>query len=350
MKPKICFAVGGSGGHLLPALKLREQLKNQCDIALMGVGLKEKNLTGEVFSVAGSPLLFKKPFGSLFALSKGVKESMQLLKKERPRLVVGFGSFHSFPVVTAAKMLKIPYILYEQNQITGRVNRLFSKGALFTAHPFDFAGKIGRGECKTVSALIHNKKTDREVALTYFGLKRGEDVLLVFGGSQGANRLNKVVAEWASKHKKKLQIIHLVGRGNNAIEVQKAYQEANMTCCVKEYEEHMDLAWSAASYVIARSGANTILEMLEYEVPGILVPYPFDKDGHQKANALWMAERVGGAIVLEEGKITSEQIKEKLEEIEEGLSDFIFCMKSYKKRLHPKELSELILTHCLEKS
>ena len=342
MRHKICFAVGGTGGHIIPAMKLKQQLQESCDVFLVGVDLDEKE---GAISISGSPLEIKRPFNTVVAISKGVSESIKLLKKERPKLVVGFGSFHSFPVMTAAKMLRIPYILYEPNQIAGRVNRLFSRGALFTAKAFDSIEKE-RGNAKVIAPLIHNKKTDKEVARRYFGLNPEEDVLLVFGGSQGAAALNNAMALWASKTKKKLQVIHITGKGGPVAAMQKAYSASNIRACVKEYEEAMDVAWSAASFAMTRSGANTILEALEYEVPTLLVPYPFDQDGHQKANAKWMVERVGAAVMLDNDALSFLQVEEKIDELEEAISDFIFCIKSYKRKRAPKQFSELILEAC----
>ena len=344
MRHKIYFAVGGTGGHMIPALKLKRQLEESCDVCFVGVGLGAKE-EGMV-SISGSPLIMKKPLNSLLSISRGVKEALALLKKDRPKLVIGFGSYHSFPVIAAAKMLGIPYILYEPNQIAGRVNRLFSKGALFTAQAFEFGEKTVTGKSHVIAPLIHNKKVDKEVARRYFGLRGAEDVLLVFGGSQGAASLNEALLDWAHKTRKKLQVIHITGKGGPVKALQKAYESQGLAACVKEYEESMDMAWSLASFAVVRAGANTIFEMLEYEVPALLVPYPFDKDGHQKSNAKWMVTRVGGGLYLDNSELSFTELEAKIDELQEAASDFVFCMKSYKRKRNPQDFSKLILEAC----
>src|SRR5271170_6437047 len=134
---KILIAAGGTGGHLFPAQALAEQLSQEnVGVELMFAGAKlsenayfdkTKFRFCDIASMTpfqGSPFKMLKSAGVLI---KGIGQSLRLLSQEKPTLVVGFGSFHAFPVICAAAMKKIPLVLFESNAIPGKVVRLFSK-------------------------------------------------------------------------------------------------------------------------------------------------------------------------------------------------------------------------------
>ncbi len=137
----ILFALGGTGGHLFPALSLARALKEKGREKLLfaGSGLASNSFfENEAFAyreLSAATPFSKRPLAaarSLVTLSKGVREALALIRDIQPGLVIGFGSFHAFPLMMAARLKKIPYLLFEPNAFLGKVNRLFAKKAL---HP-----------------------------------------------------------------------------------------------------------------------------------------------------------------------------------------------------------------------
>src|SRR5690242_14057885 len=128
----IIFAVGGTGGHLFPAQALADELiekNDHVEILFAGAHLDtnrflDKNRFRHREVLSATPF-GKNPFRAIYILLKGIVKSLQLLKQEKPSLIVGFGSYHSFPLLCAAKLFNIPFVLFEADTIPGKVNRLF---------------------------------------------------------------------------------------------------------------------------------------------------------------------------------------------------------------------------------
>ncbi|MBP9841292.1 MAG: UDP-N-acetylmuramate--L-alanine ligase [Simkaniaceae bacterium] len=244
---KVVLAVSGTGGHLFPAQALARELE---DVLFLGPDLSTNRFFFHEF-----PSVNISAGKTPFKILRGVVQSLKVLRREKPRLVIGFGSYHSLPPLLAALLLRIPIALYEPNQVPGRVNRLL--------RPFDQLKNI-----PLKVPLFHHLKVPQEEALAYFGLKKGLPAILIFGGSQGAQRLKEVELPY--------QLIKL-----------------------DKFEKNMHYAWSAADLVICRSGASSIAEHRHYEVPAIFIPYPYATDDHQTANA----RACKGAVTLPEAEI-----------------------------------------------
>jgi UDP-N-acetylglucosamine--N-acetylmuramyl-(pentapeptide) pyrophosphoryl-undecaprenol N-acetylglucosamine transferase len=329
---KIIFAAGGTGGHLFPAQALAELLqKRMPHITLLFAGA---HLSGNVhfdkmkfpFTDVSSATPFGrnlfKAFRSLACLFKGVRQSFSLLASHEPDLVIGFGSFHAFPILFAARMKRIPVILFESNAIPGKVVRFFSKRALFTAVYFSGAKQHLKGKTIEVEIPIKNpesrKKIDAKQARTELGLDPHLSTILVFGGSQGAKKINQEILELLPLLKKgntDFQLIHLTGSEEMAAQVTHCCAALNIPSYVKKFETRMNLAWSAADLAICRSGAMTVSELLHYEVPSILVPYPSAADQHQHLNALFIEQKVGGGIVYLEHAVSGASFVEAVQRL-----------------------------------
>ena len=313
---KIIIATGGTGGHVFPAEALASELIEQSyDVTFVGGRLS----TNRYFH-RNQFKFIEVPVSSFFKLNivrsfwkiwRGFRESLQILTQLQPELVIGFGSFYTFPVLLAAKLKKIPIILFEPNAIPGKVNRLFSKWAALSAVQFAEAGKWLRGTTIEVK-MPRNKRTliDVSAAREYFYLKPDLFTFLVFGGSQGAKSINRLFSEAVCliKDKATFQVLHVTGQTEPAEQLRKLYEQAGIPACVKAFEERMDIAWSAASAVVCRSGAGTVAEQMAYAVPGILVPFPQAADDHQTKNAQFIEEKVKGGITCPESDLTVEKL------------------------------------------
>ena len=363
-KYKIVIAAGGTGGHLFPAQGLAEQLlKKNPDLKLMFVGAKltdKAHFDKTKFSFRD--ISSRTPFGgnlirafkSIGPLLKGIYESFLLLKDEKPDLVIGFGSFHVFPFLFATAIKKIPLVLFESNSIPGKVTRLFSKKTLTTAIYFEQAKRYLKGNTVEVEIPIRNpeyrQRMQSKDAQLWLGLDVNLPTLLVFGGSQGARQINQYILELLPLLKKKnpsFQLIHLTGNEETAKEVNLLCQSLSIPCYARKFETRMDIVWNAADIAICRSGAMTLSELLHYEVPAILIPYPFASDEHQLKNAQVLQQKVGGAIHFSEHSVTAELLAETVYRLISLNSDERLKMKraimEFKVKQKKEDLSSLII-------
>ncbi|MBA2729036.1 MAG: UDP-N-acetylglucosamine--N-acetylmuramyl-(pentapeptide) pyrophosphoryl-undecaprenol N-acetylglucosamine transferase [Parachlamydiaceae bacterium] len=310
-KKKIVIAAGGSGGHLYPAIGLAKQLlSNRKDLELLFIasGLEtnpffdQKQFPYRSISAGtfrgwsiGSAL------GACKNIAFGYVQSRKILQAHQPDLVIGFGSYHTFPLLLAASSKGYPIALHEQNSTPGRVIRYFSDKALVTGVYFSSAIPKLKGKSVQLAMPLREGyqkgNGTKEHAYRYFNIDPTKVTVLVFGGSQGAQFINRIVSETLVRlqnEKMQFQVLHFTGNLADPRELQELYAHHGIHAVVKKYEECMELAWQVSDFCITRSGAGTIAEQLEFEVPGILIPYPHSADGHQDSNADFFVNVAGG--------------------------------------------------------
>jgi UDP-N-acetylglucosamine--N-acetylmuramyl-(pentapeptide) pyrophosphoryl-undecaprenol N-acetylglucosamine transferase len=298
------IAAGGSGGHLFPALGLAKRLKT---VHFAGHGLARSPFFDRSFpytEIDAAPRSF-------LPLVKGWIQSIRLLRTLRPKQVIGFGSYHTFPVLAAAVCLKIPLVLYAPDRRLGLVNRLFAPLAKTIAgqHPLSPPHKK---EKRLALYPWDKKEVARKDARERYGLSEGKTVL-IFGGSQGARFLNRAIPPLLPSF---LRVIHITGKGEEKEEVQALYQKKNQEAVVLSFEPEMVYAYRAADVAICRAGAATIGELISYELPALLIPYPHAYN-HQEANARYLADELGGGRWIRQGAPILSPFTALLEELEE---------------------------------
>lgn len=367
MKKKIMIVVGGTGGHVIPSVSLAKELyKAEPGITLMFVGGNLKNnrfFDSQAFlheSVQCSTLNSKNPIRLLkngFKILKGIFQSRSIIQRFQPDLIVGFGSFYTFPTLVAAKLSNIPILLHEANSIPGKVNRMLSKHAVATGIQFPETASLLKGKTMEVCLPLREGYTlgalTKCQARNYFGLDKDKTTLLVFGGSQGAKKINEMVSQALIYHfdglKDSIQVLHFLGEGASQKEFQDLYDKNEIKACVKNYEKRMDYAWTAADLVISRAGASTIAEQMEFEVAGLLIPYPFASDQHQEKNAHFITKTVGGAVCFMEKdlneKILGKKISTLLNHDQILISAMKDALRQYKKNVRQKDLCTFVLDH-----
>ena len=341
---KILFAVGGTGGHLFPAQALARQLKEYHHEILFAGGRLGSNpffnkLQFPFQEITSASPFRSNPFRASVQLLFGMRQSLHLLKEFSPDCIVGFGSFYSFPILAAARMRKIPYILVESNAHPGKVNRLFSAGAKLSSVQFEEASSGLKGQVLLAKMPFWSEVTpsaylDKEEAKKYFQLDPFRFTLLIFGGSQGAAVLNKAGALL----EKDLQVLHFCGKSHDPSELDAQYKKQGILASVKTFEEKMHVAWRAADLALCRSGAGTLNELIEFSVPAVLVPWPGSSENHQHKNAKALESR-GGALLLEQSAIDT--LPKVLESAREKLSTMRSCLEKVKQS-RAIELHELI--------
>lgn len=299
---KILIATGGTGGHLFPARQLSELLTDS-EVVFAGHKLEQTPFFDRKVPYVEITSSAKKT--NLWAHLKGLWQSLRLILRFKPDVVVGFGSFYSFPVVLAAVLLRKKLILFEANCSIGIVNKWFAPFADALALQFPLPEKkavyvpllpwVGKQK-----ELIAPQEARRR-----YGLDPDLFTILVFGGSQGAVFINKTFCQAAALlHQRgcRFQVIHLTGKEDP--EIRYAGKAV-----VKPFEREMSLAYSAADLVVSRCGAGTTAELIRFRKPAIVIPYPYAYD-HQRHNGLFLQ---GGACVLLQTETTPERLADEIE-------------------------------------
>lgn len=359
---KIWISAGGTGGHLFPALAFAEQIRAHdpyAELLFLGGGLQTSRYFSQgafpYIEIACGSLLRKDPLSlarSAYRIAQGVAQSRRLMARERPDLIVGFGSFYAFPPLLGAKLAGVPLVLHAADAIPGRVIRLMARYAALTVLQFPEAAAHLRGATAVAQMPLRPQLrrgvVSREEACALLGLYANRRTVLVFGGSQGARALNPIVAKALTTIGAPLQVLHYTGDAAVAERLAADYRAKDMVVCVKAFETRMELAWTAADLVIGRAGASTVAELLEFQVPGILIPYPHAMDNHQQANADLVAHQLGGAIGIREADLTPEVLTKRLEQLLADDGAQLREMKAALQRAQAKRTQIRLCDHVME--
>ncbi|MBI4982713.1 MAG: undecaprenyldiphospho-muramoylpentapeptide beta-N-acetylglucosaminyltransferase [Candidatus Omnitrophica bacterium] len=329
MVKKVLVVAGASGGHIFPALSLIEGLvkkDNQINLLLVlprrsqNVCVIEKNIKVEYISTAVIKLCVSyKNLKAVVDFIKGTFESLLILLKYRPDVVVGFGSADSLPLVLFAWFFRIKTLLHEQNVIPGKANRLLAKFVDKVAISFDKTKDLFSVNKQKI-VLTGNplrsslKRVDRLGALEFLGLDQDKLTILVMGGSQGSRRINECFLESMAvlAGRFDIQVMHIAG-SNDTDFLTNAYKELNLRAKVVAFLGDMQYAYSVANLSVCRAGATTVAELIHFKLPAILIPFPFAY-GHQLENAKVLEEQ-GAGIIIEENVLNAELLRKALVEL-----------------------------------
>ena len=355
---RLVIAAGGTGGHLYPGIAVAKRFVARCpgtDVLFVGHpgGLEERLLPREGFNFY--PVTVRALQGrsrlaqarALGALGLGTLQALRLLWRVRPHLVIGAGGYVMGPVVLAATLLRLPRVIMEQNLVPGltvrslaryaqRVFTSFAESAAYLpGRPVEYTGTPVREEICQVSTTA-STRVDR-------GLH-----LLVFGGSQGAHRINQAMMQAApmlAAHQPRLCLVHQTGEADGA-EVAQAYAQAGLQAEVQPFLHDMADRYRWADLVLCRSGASTLAELTTCGRPAILVPYPYAADDHQRHNAMAL-QRQGAAQVILDADLTGARLYEVLEPLL-CQPELLSQQAAQSRRLGRPQAADAIVTTCLD--
>lgn len=353
MGKRILLATGGTGGHIFPTQAVAEKLKKDHELLFVGGGLaKNKFFLKHLFpfkEISCGHFLKKNPFSLFSSASKitlGIFQSKKILQTFKPHVVVGFGSFYTVPILLAAKMEGIPIVLHEANRIPGKTIRFFSPYArLIGLH---FPDTKVKGPSLYVGMPLRKefskKNIDRFEAISYFGFSPAKKIFLIFGGSQGAEKINLLAIETVKelRAKENIQVIHITGNESTAKKLKEVYNQMNVPNYVKSFEPAMYFAWAAADFACCRAGASTIAEAIEFEVPALLIPYPL-ADNHQEKNAEFFVQSIQGGLLLPQAMAVPDKIQSLCKNLLENQADYILAIRNYKNQQRPADFCSSIL-------
>jgi UDP-N-acetylglucosamine--N-acetylmuramyl-(pentapeptide) pyrophosphoryl-undecaprenol N-acetylglucosamine transferase len=316
----VMIMAGGTGGHVFPALAVARVLEEQgCKVVWLGT---HKGIESRVVPAAGIPMEWVRVsglrgkgllswLGAPFRLMQALMDSLRAVRRVRPDVVLGLGGFVAGPGGLAARLLGCPLVIHEQNAVAGMTNRLLSHIADVVAQAFPGAFSGSQS-----ARLIGNpvRRDIEQVGLRREALREPRH-LLIFGGSQGAAVLNRIVPKALAEIPADLRptVMHQSGRGK-ADDVRQAYAALGIDADVREFLDDMAAAYSWADLAVTRSGALTVAELAATGLPAVLVPFPAAVDDHQTANARYLSER-GAALLIPESELEPTRLARTLVEL-----------------------------------
>ncbi|OHD71015.1 MAG: undecaprenyldiphospho-muramoylpentapeptide beta-N-acetylglucosaminyltransferase [Spirochaetes bacterium RBG_16_49_21] len=321
----VLIAAGGTGGHISPGLALYEEFRNAGVRALFLAGRRDarfsslNDIARDDLNLYHAPHFSKNPARLLtfpFAFAGAVLFARGLMKKYNVAAVIGMGGYASAPALFAARMMKVPLYLCEQNSVPGRVTKFFEKHARKIYGTFAAAALYLNQKDKYLHAGNPIRKkvmvdARKEAARKAFNLGHASRVILVIGGSQGALSINELVFRLKKAYPEELKSVGIIWstgelsyhnykeRIHNEIEGGSVY--------LSPFIDQVGLAYRAADVAISRSGAGVMMELAAMGLPSIQIPFPYAADNHQEKNADEFA-RAGAAVKVGSAEAAPEKV------------------------------------------
>jgi UDP-N-acetylglucosamine--N-acetylmuramyl-(pentapeptide) pyrophosphoryl-undecaprenol N-acetylglucosamine transferase len=321
------LAAGGTGGHMIPAHALAEELiKRGHRVALVTDerGAKIPGLFQDVQThLIPAGRITKNPMswiGGVRAILTGRTMSLRLFETFKPSAVIGFGGYPAFPVLLAAKKAKIKSAVHEQNAVLGRVNRMVARQVDAIALSYPRVERLA-DRFRPKAWLVGNPVRDEVMRLREqpYPLLDEDSIfrVLVVGGSQGASILSNVVPEGLSmlplNLRRRLQVTQQC-RVEDIEAVRSKYKELGIAADLATYLDDLPQRLGWAHLIVARAGASTIAELTCAGRPAILVPLPTATDDHQSANVTEMVE-AGGARSIQQSHFTAKELAKQMQRL-----------------------------------
>lgn len=321
---RVIIAGGGTGGHIYPGLAIAEALVAvQPQTAVLFVG--GSRLEREIISKAGwsyrsvtarawpRRLSWQLPWAALLT-AQGTLQAITLVRRWNAQVVVATGGYAAAPVGAAARVLRIPLVVQEQNLYPGTANRILARWATAISVPDERLASYFRQHVAVTGVPVRAStlRGDRTRGRRRFGLDDRTLTIVVLGGSQGAARLNMSAVEMATQldGRAEVQILHQTGKEHEErVKALLAARPIALRYVVVPYIEEMGDAYACADLVICRAGAGTLAEVTANGLPAIAVPYPYAAEGHQEANAR-VLESAGAVLVVLDREVSGPRLAE----------------------------------------
>ncbi len=345
---------GGTGGHVFPALAVANELRDR-GVQIVWVGT-EKGIESKIVPAAGFDFTTMRVQGlrrkgflqylrAPFIIIPAVFESLRILWRHKPCVLLGMGGFVAGPCSLVGVMLRTPLVIHEQNSIIGLTNRIlapFSK-KMFTGFPIqnskprlEYCGNPVR---KSLLSMTGPEQR--------FAKRKASKRILVLGGSQGSLSLNSSVPDALEllTNDLSIEVWHQTGTSGLDI-VRSKYANSGIQANVEAFINEVDKAYSWADLVICRSGAITLAEIAVVGLGAVLVPYPYAVDDHQTSNARIYVEK-GAAVLMPEKELTARSLADLLQKL---LSDSqqLLEMALAARRIGRADASERVADECMK--
>lgn len=309
------LAGGGTAGHVNPLLAVADLLRRRDDATVLVLGTKE-GLEARLVPARGYELLTvdkvpfpRRPNRAALAFPgrfrRAVAQARAHIRAHSVDVVVGFGGYASAPAYVAARRERVPFVVHEANARPGLANVLGARraaavGVAFEGTPLKRGEVVGMPLRREVVDL--DRRAARADAAAEFGLDADRPVLLVFGGSLGAQRLNDALADsWGDVLAAGWQLLHATGERSEQVD------PGVPGYTMRRYIDRMDLAFALADVILSRSGSATVSEVSALGIPAVYVPYSVG-NGEQRLNAA-SAVAAGAAILLDDPTFDGDAVR-----------------------------------------
>lgn len=335
---RVIFAGGGTAGHINPALAIAGHLKKMqpdADILYVGnkggmeerlvpkAGFNFKSIEVRGFKRSMNFSAIKANLQTVMLASKATSASKEIIKDFKPDICIGTGGYVSGPVLRAALKLGVPILIHEQNAFPGIANKMLSKKAKVVMLAIEDAKKHMKEGCNFVvtgnpvrGEII---SADKEQSRKALGLDE-RPVILSFGGSLGARKVNEACANIIARSGKdgRYQHIHAYGQYGHWFPDMVKEMGTDISSCsnldIREYIDNMPVCLAAADVVICRAGAISLSEIQAQGKPAILIPSPNVAENHQYHNAMALVNK-NAAEIIEEVNLTGEKLTETVDKM-----------------------------------
>lgn len=310
---RLIIAGGGTGGHIFPGIAVGKEILKRFPSSEVLFVTGDRKIEGDILKDAGMKRVSitvegikgRGPMKTLRAALKlpyGLFQSLSVIKRFSPDIVLGVGGYSAGPVCLAARIMGVRTAIHEQNSYPGVTNRLLSRVVDRVFVSFGDSGKyFPEGKVRVTGNPI------REAFLTAAKGEQGHSgrfTILITGGSQGASAINSVFIAALKRIKEKgldPLVIHQTGQADFENAVQ-AYRNNGFAGEIKPFIQDMPAAYGKADIVIGRAGAGTVFELAAMGKPSILIPYPHAADDHQTYNARMLSD-AGGAVMIPQDEL-----------------------------------------------
>ena len=335
---RVLLVGGGTAGHINPAIAIANYIKEKnpkTELLYIGAkngmeerlvpqaGIEFKSITISGFKRSFSPSAIISNVNTVKKAIVSSRKAKKIIKEFKPDICIGTGGYVSGPVIRVAAKMGINTIIHEQNAFPGVTNKMLSKYAkqVMLAMPVAKDRFPSNAKCVTTGNPIRSEilKADKEQSRKELGLD-DRPVILSFGGSLGARKINENIADLIvrSAKDKKYQIIHAYGQYGKWLPDLLKEKGVEISECsnldIREYINNMATCLSAADIVICRAGAITLSELQVKGKPAILIPSPNVAENHQYHNAMSMVN-MNAATIIEEKDLMETSITKKVDEM-----------------------------------
>ncbi len=348
---------GGTGGHLFPAIATGEEMQRRNHRVKLITDARCKKFLPSDFSIEYDIIkaaTFKKSFWykvkAALKIIRGFFQSLIIFYKDRPSLVLGFGGYPTVPALLAARILRVPIILHEQNSYLGRANKFFCKYAKTLALTFENTLNVPE-DCRAKTVITGNPvRNSINECIPIEGERSSSNFhLLVFGGSQGAefftNLISNVLKLLVRKKSSNKIFITQQAPKKEIPRLKRVYKRLGIKYELAEFFESMPEKLGSADLAITRAGATTIAELIAAELPAILIPLPRSAHNHQYHNAMYLHNEKA-SWCFEQRIVTPDSLAEQLNELIANPSVLTKASKNLKTL---QKNSGVLLTDTVEK-
>lgn len=351
----VIIAGGGTGGHIYPGVAIARALeKNNPDLKVHFVGaqggLEEKIVPREGFPLHLVPIgKLHHSAGLLTRLKTIVKmplaffKAVSLMRELKPVAVLGVGGFASGPILFVATLMRTRALIWEPNAYPGLANRWLARRVNECLLVFEEAGKYLRARKTTRSGLPVRASMQPRNGGTSVETSGRPLRVLVFGGSQGARYINRMIPQVVQENGKWMEGIELVHQTgpHDFQDVKQAYQGAPSQFQVFEYLYDMDLRYQWADLVICRAGASTVAEICACQKAAIFIPLPTAADDHQRKNAEVLA-KADAALMFTQDSLTADMFRDTLRRFRDDRSQIERFEKNVRQFQFPQAAEKIV--------